>query len=92
MNEIQKLRELKPNISKDKLVNGGTQFIYKFKNEMGASVVCSPYSYGGDNGLLELAVLDKDGSLDYSTSVTGDTEGHLTAEKAAELLDQIEGL
>jgi hypothetical protein len=42
--------------------------------------------------MLELAVLGKDGRLDYSTPVTEDVEGYLTAEKAAELLDQIEGL
>jgi hypothetical protein len=90
--EINKLKELKPNFLKDKSMYGGTQLTYKFENEMGSSVICHMYSYGGDQGLLELAVLGKDGNLDYSTPVTEDVEGYLTAEKAAELLEQIEKL
>lgn len=39
---------------------GGRCKVYKFDNGYGASVVCSPnHSYGGSEGLWELAVLDE---------------------------------
>ena len=31
---------------------------YTFNNGYGASVICNQSSYGGDNGLFEIAVLD----------------------------------
>ena len=36
----------------------GIQRIYKFDNGYGASVVKHKYSYGGDKGLWELAVIE----------------------------------
>jgi len=46
--------------------NGGTQRRYKFPNGYGASVVRGPYTYGGPEGLFELAVFGQDGHLNYS--------------------------
>lgn len=51
--------------------NGGVQYLFTFRNGYGASVVQSPYSYGGFEGMWELAVLDASGSIDYETPVTG---------------------
>lgn len=38
-------------------INGGIQRIYHFDNGYGASVVCHSASYGGKDGLYELAVI-----------------------------------
>ena len=65
--------------------------IYKFLNGYGASVIQSEYSYGHEYGLYELAVL-KDGELCYSTPITGDIIGYLTADDVTEYLQQIEKL
>ena len=67
------------------------QHIYLFANGYGASVLRSSYSFGGDRGLFELAVL-KDGDICYSTPITNDVIGYLTADEVTEYLQQIEKL
>ena len=64
----------------------------KFDNGYGASVVKGPHTYGGKDGLYELAVLDSEGELTYSTPVTSDVEGYLTEEDVTILLKQIQNL
>ena len=49
-----------------------------FPNGRGVSIIRNPHSYGGRDGMFEVAVLDKDGDLDYSTPVTTDVMGYLT--------------
>lgn len=62
-----------------------------FDNGWGASVVSHTYSYGGKNGLYELAVLDSDGELHYDNVVAeGDVRGYLEEEDVTELLKQIQ--
>lgn len=73
-------------------VYGGFQELYRFPNGFGASVICHRFSYGGDRGLLELAVLDLNGDLCYSTPVTEDVIGHLTRTDLENVLDQIANL
>jgi len=63
-----------------------------FDNGYGASVVIGPHTYGGEDGLYELAVLDSNGNLTYETPVTGDVEGYLTEEGVTEFLKQIQNL
>ena len=70
----------------------GWQLCYRFPNGYGASVVRTAYTYGGDRGLWELAVLDPDGRLCYSTPVTQDVLGYLTPEEVNAALSQIEAL
>ena len=70
----------------------GTQRIYRFPNGYGASVVRSEKSYGGREGLFELAVLDSSDDLCYTTPVTRDVEGWLTIDNVDKLLDQISKL
>ena len=72
--------------------HGGIQKIYKFENGRGASVISGPYSYGGEKGLYELAVLDENGNLDYTTPITDDVVGWLKWEEVIELLRQIKEL
>jgi hypothetical protein len=62
-----------------------------FENGFGASVICHKYSYGGNDGLYELAVLDTDGYLHYDNSVAnGDVCGHLTEDDVTKLLKEIQ--
>lgn len=67
------------------------QYRFLFPNGYGASVIRGPYSYGGDRGLWELAVTINQG-LTYDTPITDDVEGSLTADRVADLLDQIAAL
>ena len=70
----------------------GSQRIYKFANGYGASVVRHENSYGGREGLYELAVLDSDGNICYDSPITNDVIGWLTIEQVDGLLDDINKL
>lgn len=64
----------------------------QFENGWGASVVSHSFSYGGREGLYELAVLFED-DIHYDNPVAhGDVRGHLTEEEVSELLIQIQKL
>ena len=71
---------------------GGVQAIAKFDNGYGASVVCTPYTYGGKEGLYELAVLDNAGHLTYESPITNDVLGYLSKEDVTEILIKIQQL
>ena len=68
------------------------QKIYNFENGYGASVVWGSGTYGEDEGLFEVAVLDQDGNLCYDTPVTGDVVGFLDFQGVADVLNQIRNL
>ena len=70
----------------------GVQKVYKFPNGYGASVIKHDHSYGGSEGLWELAVLGTDGELTYETPITSDVIGWLTDEDVDGLLSQINEL
>ncbi len=76
--------------------NDGIQKVYKFDNGFGASVVKTPYSYGGDKALWEIAVLEfgdnDEYNLTYSTDITDDVLGHLSKNEVNSTLDNIESL
>ena len=63
-----------------------------FENGYGVSVVSHTYSYGGKDGLFEIAVLDKDGDLTYDTPVTNDVIGYLTEEDVTDVMKQVQEL
>jgi len=72
---------------------GGIISRISFDNGYGASVVKGPMSYGGKNGLYELAVLDSNGELHYDNPVAnGDVVGYLSEEDITKLLEQIQKL
>ena len=68
---------------------GGIQKVYKFPNGYGASVIQHKGSYGYVKGQWELAVLDADGALDYTTEITNDVIGYLNDPEVDNLLRQI---
>lgn len=68
------------------------QKTYTFDNGYGASVICNQSSYGGDNGLFELAVLDKNGNICYDTPITSDVIGYMTHDHVVRVLKDIESL
>ena len=69
----------------------GIQRLYEFANGYGASVIRGLHTYGGPEGLWELAVL-RSGDLCYTTPVTDDVKGYLTEDAVDALLGQIEAL
>jgi hypothetical protein len=71
--------------------NRGIQARVEFENGYGASVVKGPSSYGGTNGLYELAVL-KNEQICYSTEITNDVVGFLTEAEVTTYLMSIERL
>jgi hypothetical protein len=88
--------EIEPLSSRDYgYPSGNRQWIYRFPNGFGASVVQGDYTYGGSEGFLELAVLKFDGdksSLTYSTPITDDVLGWLTVEAVAATLLKVAAL
>ncbi len=66
--------------------------IYRFDNGYGASVVSHSMSYGGKDGLFEVAVLDNNGEITYNTPITGDVVGFLDFQDVADILNKIKSL
>jgi hypothetical protein len=70
-------------------LNGGVQFHFKADNGYGASIVQHEFSYGYNQGLWELAVIGKEGQIDYTTPITDDVLGYLSEEEVNATLDKI---
>ena len=66
-------------------------FQYEFPNGYGASVIRGALTYGGDQGLWELAVTHGR-PLCYATPVTNDVIGYLSEEGVTETLVAIAAL
>ena len=79
------------------LESGAIQKIYRFANGYGASVVKGDHTYGGEEGLWELAVIifakgtdnNHTYELVYDTPITQDVEGNLNDGEVEEILDKI---
>jgi len=70
----------------------GIRAVVEFQNGYGASIVRHSFSYGGKDGLYELAVLDYTGSICYSTPITSDVLGHLSEQDVSDALKSISEL
>jgi hypothetical protein len=70
----------------------GKQCIVQFSNGYGASVVQGPHTYGGSNGLYEIAVFGKDGQITYDTPITNDVLGYLSEQEVEKTLMDIKNL
>jgi len=67
---------------------GGEHYIVTCPNGYGASIVCSPYTYGGDKGFYEVAVLHGD-DLCYATPITDDVIGWLHPYEVKDIVEKI---
>jgi hypothetical protein len=70
----------------------GVRATITFDNGYGASIVKTPYTYGGDNGKYELAVLGTNGDLTYDTPITDDVIGYLSPTEITDIMKQIQKL
>ena len=72
---------------------GGAHYIFKFENNLGASVIKHVGSYGFSEDLWELAAIkfkdDDDWDLCHITEIDVDIEGSLTDEAVRNLLERI---
>ena len=76
-------------------VEGSVQYIFKFDNNYGASIIKRPGSFGYRQDLWKLAVIyfeDDEYYLTYDTEITDDVIGHLTDEEVNTYLDRIRNL
>ena len=72
--------------------HGGIQYLAFFPNLYGVSIVQNDHSYGGKNGLWELAVLEGDEDeweLTYDTPITDNVIGHLNENEVNEIVDKV---
>lgn len=101
MDQLEKIPNATVNYFIDEVL-GGEQYVVKFPNGYGASIVRNGMSYGGGAGFWELAVLHGEGyapkhysdedelwPLCYATPITNDVIGWLTPEKISDLVTQI---
>ena len=70
----------------------GNQCIVQFPNGYGASIVQGQYTYGGPEGLYEIAVFGKNGEISYETPITDDVLGYLSEEAVEKTLTDIKNL
>lgn len=83
-------------VKRDRLFEG-VQYVFRFENDYGASVIKHFGSYGHRLDLWELAVIkfdDESGDWDltYTTPITNDVEGYLTDDEVRILLGRIREL
>ena len=72
-------------------VDMNRRMVFHFANGYGASVVSHAHSYGGEEGLCEIAVL-RDDKLCYTTPLTNDVLGWQTDDDVAKVLAAIAAL
>ena len=86
------LRDFTKNIKINGPMHGGTRTLLEFDNGYQASIIRHSFSYGGSEGLFELATM-VDGELVYDNPVAdGDVRGYLTEEDVIELLNELKAL
>ena len=71
------------------------QYVFKFDNDYGASVIKNIGSYGYEHDLWELAVLifvNGEAAITYDTPITHDVVGYLTDAAVCSLLSDIQAL
>lgn len=70
---------------------GGIRRVYKFENGYVAYVINTPFSYGGTEGLWEVAIMDAKG-INYDIPITYGVIGCLNDVELDKVLDRIAAL
>jgi len=89
---MKKFEDLEFEKLSDEPYMSGVRSRMMFENGFGVSVVSHTFSYGGKDGLFEIAVLDKKGDITYDTSVTNDVIGYLNPDEVTEIMKQVQSL
>jgi hypothetical protein len=89
---MKKFEDLEFDKISDEPFMSGVRSRMTFENGYGVSVISHTYSYGGKDGLFEIAVLDKKGEITYKTPVTNDVIGYLNPEEVTEIMKQVQSL
>jgi len=66
-----------------------------YSNGYGVSVISNEFSYGGRDGLYEIAILigeEDDYALCYDTPITSDVLGYLTLEQSTQIIELVQKL
>lgn len=63
-----------------------------FDNGYGVSVIRTESSYGGSEGLFEVAVVNASGGINYTTPITDDVIGYLTEEEVSDIMRKVQEL
>ena len=97
MNLILNYEGFETYLVKRRPLHDGIQYIFRFENDYGASVVKHFGSYGHEDDLWELAVIKFDAetgewNLTYDTEITDDVIGCQTDEEIRDLLKRIKEL
>lgn len=96
MNLNLNYEEFKDYLLRRKSQFDGVQYLFRFPNNYGASIIKHSGSYGSDRDLWELAVIyfdiDDEWNLTYDTEITDDVEGYLTNQDVLDLLRRIQAL
>jgi hypothetical protein len=72
---------------------GGKQARITFDNGYGASIIQTPFSYGGKIGLYEIGILDNEGDICSTTPITDSgVIGYLREEDVSEGMIRIQNL
>jgi hypothetical protein len=89
---MKKFEDLEFDKITDEPYMSGVRSRMVFENGYGVSVISHTYSYGGKDGLFEIAVLDKKGEITYKTPVTNDVIGYLNPEEVTEIMEHVQKL
>ena len=89
---MKKFEDLEFDKISDEPFMSGVRSRMVFENGYGVSVVSHTFSYGGKDGLFEIAVLDKKGEITYKTPVTNDVIGHLNPDEVTEIMEHVQKL
>lgn len=96
MNLDLNIQGFEQNLIEKKPIWDGIQYLFRFDNRYGASIVKHRSSYGYYEDLWELAVIHFDDHeswhITYNTPITCDVEGFLDDENVRNLLNQIRDL
>ncbi len=66
-----------------------------YTNGYGVSIISNEYSYGGRDGLFEVAILkgdEEDYDLCYDTPITSDVLGYLSDKDVEDLIEEVKKL